>query len=90
MAKHKKNFFILSLSLSLISLPNHQQWYAKWKLIRNIYTLHTRFCTFGADLYAQTVLINKIFAFELSWKFIKSTLLVGYLPSAFAYHPSPI
>ncbi len=22
--------------------PNHQRWYAKWKLCRNTYTLHTR------------------------------------------------
>ena len=42
------------------------------------YTLHTRFfCTFGGDLYAQLVLINKISALELSRKFIKSALLVG-------------
>ena len=38
---------------------------------------HTSFCTFGANLYAQSVLINKIFASELSRKFIKSALLVG-------------
>ncbi len=31
-----------------------------------------------ADLYAQSVLINKISALELSWKLIKSALLVGY------------
>ncbi len=42
-----------------------------------IYTLHTHFCTFGADLYAQSVLINKISESELSRKFIKSALLVG-------------
>ena len=41
------------------------------------YTLHTRFCTFGADLHAQPVLVNKIFASELSQKFIKTALLVG-------------
>ncbi len=35
------------------------------------------FCTFGADLYAQSVLINKISASELSRKFMKSALLVG-------------
>ncbi len=28
--------------------PNHQRWYAKWKISRNMYTLHARFfCTFG-------------------------------------------
>ncbi len=59
--------------------PNHQRWYAKWKLSRNIYTSHTRFCTFGTDLYAQSVIINNISASELSRKFIKSALLVGFL-----------
>ncbi len=42
-----------------------------------MYTLHTRFCTFGADLCAQSVLINKNSSSELSRKFIKSALLVG-------------
>ncbi len=37
----------------------------------------TYFRTFGADLYAQSVIINKISASELSQKFIKSALLVG-------------
>ena len=32
---------------------------------------------FGTDLYAQLVLINKVSALELSWKFIKSALFVG-------------
>ncbi len=54
------------------SLPNHQRWHAKWNM-------HTCICTFGADLYAQSVLINKISASELSWKFIKVALLVGYV-----------
>ncbi len=44
-----------------------------------MYTFHTRFCTFGADSYAQSVLINKISAAELSRKFIKTALLVGSL-----------
>ncbi len=35
------------------------------------------FCTFGADLYAQSVLFSKISASELSRKFIKTALLVG-------------
>ncbi len=34
---------------------------------------------FGASLYARSVLINNISASELSWKFIKSALLVGFL-----------
>ncbi len=35
------------------------------------------FCTFGTDSYAQSVLINKISASDLSRKLIKSALLVG-------------
>ena len=55
--------------------PNHQPWYAKRGMHScNTYTLHTRFCTFGADLYAQSVLINEISASELRRKFIKSAL----------------
>ena len=34
-----------------------------------------------ADLYAQSELINKISASELSRKFVKSALLVGYIES---------
>ncbi len=59
--------------------PNQQRWNAEWKLSRNTYSLHTCFCTFGADSYAQSVLINKISASELSRNFIKSALLVGSL-----------
>ncbi len=58
---------------------NHQRWYAEWKLSWNMYTSHTRLCTFGADSYAQWVLINKISASEFSRKFIKCALLVGYV-----------
>ena len=39
--------------------------------------LNARFCTFGADLHAQSVLVDKISASELSRMFIKSVLLVG-------------
>ncbi len=39
---------------------------------------YIRFCMFGADLHAQSELINKICASELSRKFIKDALLVGY------------
>ena len=35
------------------------------------------FCTFGANLYAQLVLINKMSALELRRRFIKIALLVG-------------
>ena len=41
--------------------------------VHNAYT----FCTFGADLYAQSVLFNQISASELSQNFLKSALLVG-------------
>ena len=42
-------------------VPNQQRRYAKWKLSRNAYTLHTHSCTFGAHLHAQSVLIDKNF-----------------------------
>ena len=35
------------------------------------------FALLGTDLYAQSVLINKIYASELSQKFVKSALLIG-------------
>ncbi len=49
-----------------------------------MYTLHARSCTFGADLYAKSVLINKISALELSRKLINSALVVGlfFFPDA--------
>ncbi len=53
------------------------------QLVYRIYKLLTRFCTFGAKWYAQSVIINKISASELSQKFIKSALLVGL---ASVYH----
>ncbi len=37
----------------------------------------TRFCLFGVDLYAQSLLSKKISASEFSRKFIKSALLAG-------------
>ena len=67
--------------------PNHQRWYAKCKLSWNICTLHTRFRTFGADLYAQSVITNKIPVLKLSREFIKSALLVGYLIVSTAFSP---
>ncbi len=42
-----------------------------------MYTLHARSCKFGADLNAQSVIISKISALELTRKFLKSALLVG-------------
>ncbi len=61
----------------MVGGPNHQWWYAKWKLGWNVYTLHVRPCTFGTDLHAQLALVDKVSASELSRKFIKSPLLVG-------------
>ena len=49
------------------------------KLSRNMYSLHAHFCTSGVDLYAHSVLVNKVSASELSRKFIEGWLLVGYL-----------
>ncbi len=41
-------------------VPDRQQWHAKWKLSRNTYTLRTHFrARLGADLHAQSVIINK-------------------------------
>ncbi len=70
------NLFILKAKH--VQNPNHQRWYAKWKFSWNtgMYILHTCFCTFGADLHAQSMLINKASASELSRKFIKSALLL--------------
>ena len=60
----------------------------KWKLSRNVHTLRTRFfARFGADLYDQSVLSNKISALELRLKFIKSELLVGNLQARPARGP---
>ncbi len=52
-----------------------------------MYTLHARFCTLGADLHAQSVLIDKLSASELSRKFIKSALWVG-LATVEVQHPT--
>ncbi len=49
-----------------LAIPTTNGGNQKWKLSWNMYTLQTCFCTFGADLYAQSVLINKISALELS------------------------
>ncbi len=65
--------FVTCHQNSARSLPNHQRWHARWKPSQKMYTLHTRFCTFGADLYAWSVLIDKISASELNRK-----LLVGF------------
>ena len=53
------------------TLPNQQRWHAIWKL---------SFCTrLAPNLYAQSVLIEKKnSALELSQKFIKGALLVGF------------
>ncbi len=59
-------------------LPTTNSGVQKRKLGWNMYTLHTRFGTFGSDLHAQSALTNKISASELSRKFIKSAVLVGW------------
>ncbi len=51
-----------------------------------VYThcMYVSFSTFGVDLHAQSVLINKIYASELSRKFFKrALLLVGYKKKEF-------
>ncbi len=62
--------------------PTTNGWHAKWKkLSRNMYTLRTRFCTFGCRLACSVGwLVNKISTSELRRKSIKSALLVGCLP----------
>ena len=52
----------------------------KWKLSRNVCTLRKRFCTFWASIrMLGRRLLNKISASEISRKFIKSALLVGWM-----------
>ncbi len=46
--------------------------------IRATHCMHV-FARLGADLYAQSVIINKISASELSRMFIKSALSVGHV-----------
>ena len=53
-------------------------WYEKLKLSWIMYTLRTCFCTFGANVHAQLVLIDKITALELRRKSMISALLVGW------------
>ncbi len=72
LGKEKKNsrgFFFVLLSW----FPNHQRWHAKMEAqSEHAHVAHTLFfCTSGADLHAQSVLINKISSSELSRKFIK-------------------
>ena len=58
--------------------PNQQRWHAKWEAqLECVHISYTIFARFGADLHAQSVLINKIFASELSPNLVKSALLVG-------------
>ncbi len=59
LTKKKKRFFPLGRRRQRRRrrfIPNHQRWYAKWKLSWNTCTFHTRFRAFGNDLYAQSVL----------------------------------
>ncbi len=48
----------------------------------NVHVAHTFFARVGAELYAQSVLSNKISAPELGWNFIKSALSVGVVQCA--------
>ena len=61
--------------------PNHQRWYAKWKLSRNtvLYTPSIRVFARLAPtcVFSVSVLINQISASELSRKFLKS-VVVGW------------
>ena len=62
----------------MCAFPNQQRWHAKMEAQSEyVSPLHTWFCTFGADLCAQSVLIIKISVSELSRKLTKSALLVG-------------
>ncbi len=68
---------VASIGRFVAPLPNHQQRYAKWNLRWNVY-LHIAY-TFFAHLAPICMLINNFFfASELSQKFIKGALLVGY------------
>ena len=50
----------------------------------------TRFCALDVDLHAKPVVINSISALELSRKFIKRALLVGFSPSLFFLNGMPL
>ncbi len=52
----------------------------KWKLSWNMHTLHTCFCVSCVDLHAQSVLIDKISAVELSRKSSKACV-AGWVPT---------
>ncbi len=53
---------VTAVFLSLLLLPNHKRWHAKMEArLERLRVAHTFFCTLGADLHAQSVLINKNF-----------------------------
>ncbi len=55
--------------------PNHQRWYAKWKLSRNMHVLHTRFLHVKVPTCKLSRwLTTKISASGLRRKFVKSVL----------------
>ncbi len=66
----------------LVNTPNHQRWYTNGSSVEILY-IHIAyiFCMFGANLYAQSVLINKISASELSRKFISALLVEHKMPA---------
>ncbi len=64
--------FGIVLSVQCLTATQPPTVACKMEAQRNMYTFHTRFCTFGVDLRAQSVLINKNFCIEAQ------SLSVGY------------
>ena len=70
------------------AMPNHQRWYAKWKLGWNICSI--RIARLALICKLSRWLVSKISASELSRKFIKSALLVGCAFTHFSPPPPPL
>ena len=81
----KKNLGVIITQTFQDTSPTTNWWYAEWKLSRNMYTLRTRFfCTFGADLHAQSVLSNKNSASESSGEsLLRVRCWLGLVPLSF-------
>ncbi len=64
-----------ALYANFIKYPTTNGGMQKWILCCNTIFIYTRYvctlCTFGADFHAQSALVNKTYASELIWKFIK-------------------
>ena len=68
------------------SYPNHQQWHAKMEArSKYAHVAHTFLHACARILYAQSALINKISASELSRNFIKGALSVGHVDTGSAW-----